>query len=77
MKLTVQIIAFEHESKFRDGRPRVTLRVEEADSTFSDIRIPVTSLSKWYIGTVLDLEIKGIADGELDLGTTSRSSQSQ
>ena len=61
MKLTVQIIAFEHGSKFTDGRPRMTLRIQEADSSWNEIRFPVTSLDGLSkLGDMHDLELKGI-----------------
>ena len=54
MKAT--IVGIESGSKFTDGEQRVTLRFEEADPVFREIRVPQSALG--LIPMLLDTEIK-------------------
>ena len=54
MKAT--IVGIESGSKYTDGEQRVTLRFEEADPVFREIRVPQSVLGP--ISMLLDTEIK-------------------
>jgi len=54
MKAT--IVGIESGSKYTDGEQRVTLRFEEADPVFREIRVPQSALGP--ISMLLDTEIK-------------------
>ena len=54
MKAT--IVGIESGSKYTDGEQRVTLRFEEADPMFREIRVPQSVLGP--ISMLLDTEIK-------------------
>ena len=54
MKAT--IVGIESGSKYTDGEQRVTLRFEEADLVFREIRVPQSALGP--ISMLLDTEIK-------------------
>lgn len=60
MKLTVTIVQIEHGSKYMDARPRVTLKVHEAEGMFREIKLAVDTLEPFTLGEMHDLILEGV-----------------
>ena len=62
MRLTATVVALEDMSRFTDNKPRILLRVKEADSFARELRVPVESLDRIVLGMTVDVNIPSLFD---------------